>query len=214
MLGKTFCGIFGFEGGRLGVIVLAHRFQKNDALGTFSEDPVDKANNDRNLSGTYNPRLLGCSEMYKEANPTSLAPNSDHLKGYLSLRSLLQKLLHLLQTNRRSHPRKTDQIPYPLMLSGYITTHVKTRNTSLECFIRFVIFFTLLYAPYCVFHISLMFIFHADGILALSFILRAVFADNVAAEYFDFGDEVRGVRGVAEHCVDEVFFVTVKQPVS
>ena len=55
-----------------------------------------------------------------------------------------------------------------------------------------------------------MFIFHADRVLALSFILRAVFADNVAAEYFDFGDEVRGVRGVAEHCVDEVFFVTVK----
>ena len=33
MLGNTFCGIFGFEGSRLGVIVLAHRFQKNDALG-------------------------------------------------------------------------------------------------------------------------------------------------------------------------------------
>ena len=34
---------------------------------TLSDDPMDKANNDRNLDGTYNPRLLGCSEMYKEA---------------------------------------------------------------------------------------------------------------------------------------------------
>ena len=52
-----------------------------------------------------------------------------------------------------------------------------------------------------------MLIFHRFGELALALALGAVLAQYVAGEDFDLGDEVCGVAGVLEHCVDEVLFV-------
>ena len=52
-----------------------------------------------------------------------------------------------------------------------------------------------------------MLLLHRFGEFTLALALGAGFAEDVAGEDFDFGDEVCGMVRVLEHCVDKVVFI-------
>ena len=119
--------------------------------------------------------------------------------------------LHFSQTDRRRDPREADQGAHLLPHPDRIARHVQAGDGPLQRFGPAVLLVPVpVAAPDAqdrVFHVAIVLLFHRLGGFALALALGAVLAQYVAGEDFDFGDEVRGVGGVLEHRVDEIFFV-------